>query len=138
MSSNKKLDQLIIQLENYIECWKQFSHYIGLARSKDFQQEDEMQFLEVKSVITQELEIIMASVDVSSPSRDDVHTMISGAPSIRYLSELPDGSLRAIENQWHKAYIGWQSLLGQLKVKQRELDAENVGWASKLFGGKKK
>ncbi len=138
MSSNKKLDQLIVQLENYIECWKQFSHYISLARSKEFQQEDEIQFLEVKSVITQELELILSSVEVSSPSRDDVHTMISSVPSIRYLSELPDGSVRGIENQWHKAYIGWQSLLGQLKVKQRDLDAEDTGWMSKMFGKKKK
>lgn len=136
MSSNKKLDQLIIQLENYIECWKQFSHYINLARSKEFEQEDEMQFLEVKSVITQELEIIMSAVEVSSPNRDDVHSMIAGAPSIRFMSELPEGSVRGIENQWHKAYIGWQSLLGQLKVKQRELESEKKGWASRLFGKK--
>ncbi len=137
MSSNKKLDQLIIQLENYIECWKQFSHYIGLARSKEFEHEDEMQFLEVKSVITQELEIIMSAVEVASPSRDDVHNLISGASSIRSLSEMPEGSLRGIENQWHKAYIGWQSLLGQLKVKQRELESEKKGWFSGLFGGRK-
>lgn len=134
MSSNKKLDQLIIQLENYIECWKQFSHYIGLARSKNFQQEDEMQFLEVKSVITQELELIMSAVEVSSPTRDDVHTLIAAAPSIRYLSELPEGSIRGVENQWHKAYIGWQALLGQLKVKQRELEGQS-GWG-KFFGKK--
>ena len=34
---NKKLDQLISQLENYLECWKQFNHYLGLARTKKFE-----------------------------------------------------------------------------------------------------
>ncbi|MEW6302761.1 MAG: hypothetical protein AB1705_04775 [Verrucomicrobiota bacterium] len=130
----KKLDQLIVQLENYVECWKQFNHYITLARSKKFGPEDENQFLEIKSVITQELEIILSEIESGAPSKDDVHTLIGGAPSIRYLSELPDGSLRGIENQWHKSYIAWQSILGQLKVLQRKQEGQS-GWKS--FFGKK-
>lgn len=129
----KKLDQLIIQMENYVECWKQFNHYISLARSKSFQPDDEVQFLEVKSVIAQELELIMSVVECSSPSKEDVHTLIGAAPSIRYLSELQENSLRGIENQWHKVFIGFQSILGQLKVKQRELAGS--GWS--FFGRKK-
>lgn len=132
----KKLDQLIIQLENYVECWKQFNHYIGLARTKKFQPDDETQFLEVKSVIAQELELIMAVVECSSPSKEDVHQLIGAAPSIRYLSELQENSLRGIENQWHKVFIGFQSILGQLKVKQRELESTSGGFFS-MFGRKK-
>ena len=44
--------------------------------------------------------------------------LIGNAPSFRYLSEMSEGSLRGIESQWHKIYIGWHSILGQLKVKQ--------------------
>lgn len=133
---NKKLDQLILQLENYIECWKQFNHYINLARQKGIQPEDENQFLEIKSVITQELEMILAVIESGTPSKEDVHNLISAAPSIRYLSELNEGSLRSIENQWHKAYIAWQSVLGQLKVQQRQLEDQS-GWGS-FFSKKKK
>lgn len=132
--ANKKLDQLIAQLENYIEVWKQFNYYIGLARSKKFQPDDETQFLEVKSVITQELEMILACIESGAPGKDEVHDLISAAPSIRYLSELNEGSLRTIENQWHKAYITWQSILGQLKVAQRQ--QEGQGFFSKMFGKK--
>jgi hypothetical protein len=132
----KKLDQLIIQLENYIECWKQFNTYVGLARSKKFTQDDESQFLEVKSVITQELEMILASIEAGGPNKEEVHSLISSAPSVRYMSELQEGSLRAIENSWHKIYLGMQSLLGQLKVAQR--DMEGKGFFSSLFGGRKK
>src|SRR5215216_5573758 len=117
--SNKKLDQLITQMEHYLECWKQFNHYLAMARNKKFEPEDEAQFLEVKSVITQELEQIMSAVQVDSPTREDIHTLIAQAPSIRYLSELNEGTLRGFENQWHKIYIAWQSLLGQLKVQQK-------------------
>ena len=46
----EKLDQLILQMENYVECCKQFNHYVNLARIKKFDEEDENQFLEIKSV----------------------------------------------------------------------------------------
>ena len=104
-------------MESYVECWKLFNQYLNMARNKKFSQEDEAEFLELKSIITQELEMIMAAIECSSPSRDDVHSLISSATSIRFLSELNEASRRNLENQWHKIYIGWQSILGQLKVK---------------------
>ena len=122
---NKQLDQLIVQLENYLECWKQFNYFVTLARSKKFTPEDENQFLEVKSIIVQELELIAAAVECSSPSREDVHALIGMAPSIRYLSENPEGNLRGLENHWHKVYVGFQAILGQLKVKQRQLEGKS-------------
>lgn len=130
--NKKKLDNLILQMENYLECWKQFNHYIALARAKKFENEDETQFLEVKSIITQELELIYASVEPSTPTKDEILGLISGAPSIRFMSELNDGAIKNLENQWHKIFIGWQSLLGQLKVQQRE--QEKKGFLGSLFG----
>ena len=64
---NKKLDQLIVQLENYLECLKQFNYFVNLARGKKFAEEDENQFLEVKSIIVQELEFITAAVECPRP-----------------------------------------------------------------------
>src|SRR2546430_15997378 len=98
----KKLDDLIIQIENYLECWKQFNHYLSLARTKKFSQEDENQFLEIKSVLAQELEIILSAVECSNPTEEEVHALGGGAPSLRYLGELNDGALRRLENQVHK------------------------------------
>ena len=133
--STKKLDQLIAQMENYLECWKQFNHFVNLARSKKFGAEDENQFLEVKSVIIQELELILAAVEVNSPTKEEIHALIGNAPSLRYLAEMSEGALRNVENQWHKIYIGWHSILGQLKVKQREDDSK--GAFASLLGKKK-
>lgn len=135
MSTTKKLEQLIAQLENYLECWKQFNQFVNLARSKKFSPEDENQFLETKSVLVQELELILASVEVGSPTRDEVHTLVGNAPSLRYLSEMNEGALRNVENQWHKIYIGWHSILGQLKVRQREEDTK--GGIASLLSKKK-
>ena len=119
MSTSKKYDQLTAQMENYLECWKQFNRYINLARTKKFSIEDENQFLEVKSVLVQELEIILSSIEINSPTKEEIHTLVGNAPSLRYLSEMNEGALRNVENQWHKIYIGWHSILGQLKVRQR-------------------
>jgi hypothetical protein len=125
---NKRIDKLILQMESHLECWKQFNQYLSLARAKKFTSEDENQFLEVKSVLAQELEIILSSIECVAPTKDDIHTLLSSAPSIRYLSELNEGALRGVENQWHRIYISWQSLLGQLKVKQNQMETKSV-WA---------
>lgn len=132
--ANKQLDQLIQQMENYLECWKQFNHFVGLARAKKFSPEDEAQFLEVKTVIVQELELILASIEVSSPSKEEIHALLGLTPSLRYLSEINEGALRNVENEWHKIYIGLHSILGQLKV--RQLQEDNKSFLS--FGGRKK
>lgn len=133
--SNKKMDSLIQQMENYLECWKQFNQSVNLARSKKFSDDDENQFLEVKSVIVQELELILAAVDVASPTKEEIHALIGNAPSLRYLSEMSEGALRNVENQWHKIYIGWHAILGQLKVRQHA-DTDKSAFAN-FFGAKK-
>ncbi len=128
--NTKELDHLILQLENYLECWKQFSHFISAARARKFTPDDEVQFLDVKSVLVQELELILSKVECANPSKEEVITVVSSAPSLRFLSELPEGSLRGIENQWHKVFIAWQSNLGMLKVKHRDLEGRS--WFSKM------
>lgn len=136
MSANKKLEYLTVQMENYLECWKQFNRFVNLARTKKYSPEDENQFLEVKSVLVQELELILASVEVGSPTKEEVHTLLGNAPSLRFLSEMNEGALRSVESQWHKIYIGWHSILGQLKVRQNEEDAK--GTFASLLGKKAK
>jgi hypothetical protein len=134
--SNQKLDQLVDQVENYIECWKQYNNFVNMARAKKFSQEDDNQFLETKSVLIQELELILASIEVASPTKEDIHSLVTEAPSLRYLSEMNEGALRNQESQWHRIYIGWHSILGQLKVRQRgEGSKSGIG---SVFGKKKK
>ena len=116
--SKTNVEQLILRMESYLECWKQFNTFMTMARTKKFSPEDENQFLEIKSVLAQELELILCSIDCGPISREDVHALIASAPSVRYLGEMNENNLRNLENQWHKLFIGWQSILGQLKVKQ--------------------
>jgi hypothetical protein len=126
------MQEVIARMENYLECWKQFNHYLGLARFKKFTLDDENQFMEVKSVITQELELILTVTEGAQVTRDDVHTLMAAVPSMRFLSESNESSLRSIENQWHKLFISWQSILGQMKVQQKK--NENKGFLAALAG----
>jgi hypothetical protein len=126
----KELDQLVTQIETHIECWKQFNHFVNVARAKKFGPQDENHFLEIKSVIVQELELIYAAVEPVSPTRDEIHALIGNAPSLRALAEMSEGALRGLETQWHKIYIAWHSILGQLKVKQHTEEAKTF-WGAK-------
>jgi hypothetical protein len=130
--SAKRMQDMIARMENYLECWKQFNHYLGLARFKKFTLDDENQFMEIKSVITQELELILTVTEGAQVSRDDVHTLMAAVPSMRFLSESNEAALRSIENQWHKLFISWQSILGQMKVQQKK--NENKGFFAALAG----
>jgi len=121
-------------MESYLECWKQLHNFMVMARQKKCSPEDENQFLEIKSVITQEFELIMSSIDCGNISRDDVHSLIASGPSIRYLSEMNEGALRNVENQWHKLFIGLQAILGQLKVRRQATESKSL--MRGLFGRK--
>jgi hypothetical protein len=129
--TSKEINQLVTQIETHIECWKQFNHFISLARAKKFGPADEHHFLEIKSIIVQELELILAAIEVASPTREEIHNLVGNAPSLRYLNELGEGALRGLETEWHKIYIGWHAILGQLKVKQRAVENKT------FWGGKK-
>ncbi len=126
----KDINQLVTQIETHIECWKQFNHFISLARAKKFGAAEENNFLEIKSIIVQELELIFAAIEIQSPTREEIHGLIGNAPSLRILSEMSEGALRGLETQWHKVYIGWHAILGQLKVKQRA-DEQKTFWGKK-------
>jgi hypothetical protein len=128
----KNLEEFILHLEAHIECWKQFNHYVNLARDKKFTAEDETQFLDLKSLITQGTEAITSTDTKGGPRKEDVLALFASAPSLRFLSDMSD-SIIGVESQWHRIYLGLQSLLGQLKVQQNKTE-EKGGWS--LFGRK--
>jgi hypothetical protein len=117
-----KSDDVVVWVENHLESWRQINYFISVARGKRFDGTDEDQFLELKGVIVQELEMILASTQCISPTKEAVHEMMNSIPSLRYLSQLSDGALRNLEHHWHLIYIGWHASLGQLKVKIRTTD----------------
>jgi hypothetical protein len=127
------IENTISLLENYTECWKQFHHYLQLVRAKKFEREDESQFLELKSVLAQQFELVVAAVECKTPTREDVHKLLTEAPSLKYLTEMDSDAVRMAEARWHKVYIGLQSNLGQLKVRQAAPKERATGTGWNLF-----
>jgi hypothetical protein len=125
--SAKRHDESITWIETHIECWKQFNHFVNVARAKQFGPEDESHFLELKKIIAQDLELIFASIDVQLPTKQEIIALIGRAPSLRHLSEMGEGDLHGIKNAWHTIHIGWHSILGQLKIRQRNGDTSFFG-----------
>jgi hypothetical protein len=123
-------ENIISLVENYTECWKQFHHYLQLVRGKKFEREDESQFLELKSVLAQQFELVLATVECKYPTREEVHKLLTESPSLKYLTEMDTDSVRMTEARWHKIYIGLQSILGQLKVEQQSKPVKNEAGGS--------
>jgi len=69
--------------------------------------------------------LILCSIDCGPITRDEVHGLIASAPSLRFLGEMNDNALRTVEANWHKLFIGLQSILGQLKVRQQQTQSKS-------------
>jgi len=133
--TKKELDEMISNLELYIENWKQFYNFINLVRErrasadkKPFSIEEENQFLDVKSLIIQQLESILAYFPAESPpiNREEVYNVVTPVSSLRSMMEISDGSLRGIETQWHKIFIELQSLIGQAKIERQKMESKSI------------
>ena len=114
-----KSGEIVAWVEKHLECWRQISHYISVARDKKFDKAAEDLFLELKGVIVREFEMILASGECDRVSKEDVHEMMNNVPSLRYISQLNACALNKVEHQWHLIYIGWHAILGHLKVKYK-------------------
>ncbi len=99
---------------------------MNVARLKKFDNEEENHFLEVKTVMIQQLELILASIEAGTPTKEEVMNLVGSAPSLRYLSEMNDSALRNLESQWHRLYIGWHSVLGQIKVQRQNQESKSL------------
>jgi hypothetical protein len=119
--------QLIVLIEIHIGCWKQFNYFVNAARAKMFGPDEEFHFLELKKIMAKDLEVIFASIEARSPARTEIPALMGRAQSLRHLSEMGEGDLHDIENAWHKIYISWHSILGQLKMKQRNGEISSTG-----------
>jgi hypothetical protein len=128
----KDIETTIALVENYTECWKQFHHFLQLVRAKKFEAEDESQFLELKSLLAQQFELVQAAVECKYPTREEVHKLLAESPSLKYLIEMDSDAVRMAEARWHKIYIGLQSILGQLKVQHEagpKTEAATGAWS---------
>jgi|ERR1051326_3924223 hypothetical protein len=119
---DKQLEKNIQKLEAFLETWKQFNHYLQRAfRGETFTDEDEEEFLDLKSTIAQEYETVMLALSPEVEKDEKTLRILIDAPSLRSIRDASEGMARRVEAEWHTTFIKLQTALGRLKAKRIQL-----------------
>ena len=119
---DRRLDQNITRVEGFIEEWKRVSQYIerGFGGAQ-FTDEEEAGFLELKSTIAQDYELLMTTLGTDAERTDRALRLLHAMPSLQAIRESEDGANRRLTSEWHSTYLSLQSLLGRLKGRRLQL-----------------
>lgn len=133
---DRQLEKNIARLEALIEQWKALSQYLDRGFQQNFTAEDESAFLELKSGIAREYELMMTMLAHLADREDRAVRLMNSVTSLAAFKEFPEGTDRRIATEWHNAYIGWQALLGRLRGRQAQLAATSSFGAAfrRVFG----
>jgi hypothetical protein len=119
---DRKLEKNISRLESLIEQWKQLSQFLDRGfRPEPIESRDEAAFLELKSNIAREYELLMTTLGTIAERDEKVLRLLNVAPSLQSLRELEEGIDKKIVGDWHSVFIAMQALLGRLKGRQATL-----------------
>ncbi len=119
---DRKLEKNIARLESLIERWKQLSQYLDRGfQQQPIDPQDEAAFLELKSNIAREYELMMTTLGPMADRNDKVLRLLNVAPSLQSLRELEEGMDKKVVADWHGVFIAMQALLGRLRGRQASL-----------------
>ncbi len=119
---DRKLEKNIGRLDSLIEQWKQLSQFLDRGfRPEPIEARDEAEFLELKSGIAREYELLMTTLGTISERDEKVLRLLNVAPSLQSLRELEEGMGKKVVGDWHAVFIAMQALLGRLKGRQATL-----------------
>lgn len=134
---DRNLEKNIQRVEAFVDRWKQLSQFLDRGfQGQDFKPEEEAAFLELKSRIAQEHEILMIALGSAVDRDDKALRLLHTVPSLQSFRELPEGMAKKIATEWHNTYISFQTLLGRLRGRQVQLAAiSSVRYATRrVFG----
>lgn len=118
---DRNLERNIKRVEAFVERWKQLSQFLDRGfQGQNFASEEESAFLELKSNIAQEHELLMTTL-ASSEHEDKALKLLNTVPSLQSFKELPEGMAKKVAADWHNTYISLQAMLGRLRGRQVQL-----------------
>jgi hypothetical protein len=119
---DRKLERNIVRVEAFIERWRDLGAYLDTGfRGEQLAEDQEAAFLELKSTIAQEHELMMTTLGSDGERTDKVLRLLSGMPSLGGLHTFEEVQQRKISSDWHALYLSWQALLGRLRGRQAQL-----------------
>lgn len=119
---DSKLEKNIKRLELLIEQWKQMSQFLDRGfQEQAIAAQEEAAFLELKSSIAREYELLMTTLGTIAERDEKVLRLLNVAPSLQSLREMEEGMDKKVVGDWHSVFIAMQALLGRLRGRQATL-----------------
>ena len=119
---DRNLEKNIQRVEAFIESWRQLSQFLDRGfKGESFGGEEEVAFLELKSCIAQEHELLVVTLGSETERDDRALRMLNSVSSLAAFKELPEGMSKKLATEWHSTYLGLQALLGRLRGRQAQL-----------------
>ncbi len=121
---DRNLEKNIRRVEMFVERWKELSQFLERGfQGHDFKPEEEAAFLQLKSVIAQEHQMLMTTLGSAADRDDKALRLLNTVTSLQGFKELPEGMAKKVATEWHNTYMSLQALLGRLKGRQTQLAA---------------
>lgn len=131
---DRRLEKNIARVEAFIELWKQLSQFLDRGfRGGPFSDQEEAEFLDLKSRIAQQYELVMTMLGMEAERDEKALRLLNSVPSLAGFRDLPEGMDKRLSNEWHSTYLAMQALLGRLRGRQAQLASINtfaVAWRS--------
>ncbi len=123
---DRRLEQNIARVEDFIEQWKQLSHFLDRGfQGETFADDEEASFLALKSSIAQDYELLMTTLGKEGERSERTLRLLNTVPSLQSVGELDEGANRRLTAEWHGTFLSLQSLLGRLKGRQVQLAGQS-------------
>jgi hypothetical protein len=121
---DRNSERNIERVEEFVELWKQLSGFLDRGfNGGEFSPEEEAAFLELKSKIAQQHQVLVTLLGSLVEYDDRAVRLLNTVPSLASFGELADGMGKRIANEWHSTFISLQTLLGRLKGQRARLSA---------------
>jgi|NGEPerStandDraft_6_1074524.scaffolds.fasta_scaffold110146_2 hypothetical protein len=119
---DRNLEKNIQRVEAFVERWKELSQFLDRGFKGDqFTGEEEGAFLELKSRIAQEHELLMVTLGTEAERDDRALRLLHSVSSLSSFKDLAEGMSKRLATEWHNTYLAQQALLGRLRGRQIQL-----------------
>ena len=117
-----ELEEKIKKTKEFMELWMKFRQLYTKALKKEaILPEEEVAFLETKSLIARKYQALMDRLDLEPSMDDKTFDVISQILSLQNVSSLSDVQIQEVENGWHRSFIFLNKLLGTLENQKETL-----------------
>ena len=117
-----ELEEKIKKTKEFMELWLKFRQlYTKALKKETILPEEEVSFLETKSLLARKYQALMDRLDLEPSMDDKTFDVISQVLSLQSVSSLSDVQIQEVENGWHRSFIFLNKLLGTLENQKETL-----------------